>query len=228
MRFLMSLLLVAGIGTVAQSHFVYVYVEGGEAKVVFGHSAAPDLKAPAARCEKTALVVRDADGKETRLPAVEKGDGNFYRVKLPGQKPVVVMGTTDAGVTQYADNPPMLSWYYPKVIVGDPFVKGIAAPESTALDVVPVRDGNKVRFKVTALGKPAADVEVAVGLSGSAEEKTRTVKTGKDGLTESFAEKGRYCVAAKQTMNNPGERGGKKYTAIRHIATLVFDFSPAQ
>lgn len=212
--------------TVAQAHFVLVYVtdDKSEARVVFGHAAAPDEKTPATRCEKTTLTIRDAAGKETKQQ-VEKGDGNFYRAKLTGEKPVVVFGTTDAGVTQYADNPPVLSWYYPKVIVGDPFATGTQAGASVPLEVVPMKDGENVRFKVLLAGKPLADAEVTVGRSGKEDEKASTIKADKDGLTTGFAAGGRYLVAARHVEEKPGEIGGKKYNAVRHIATLVFDFA---
>jgi uncharacterized GH25 family protein len=227
MRFLTAIVLAVGLAATAPAHFVFVYVDGAEAKLVFGHKAEPDAKASAARCEKTTLTARDTTGKETKL-TVDKGNGNFYRAKLPAGKPMVVFGTTEAGVTQFADNPPLLSWYYPKVIVGDPFVKGTEVGAGVPLDVIPVRDGSKVRFKVLASGKPAADIEVTIGLPGNDEDKAPVVKTDKDGLTEAFAERGRYCVAARRSEDKPGELRGKKYSAVRYTATLVIDFAGSE
>jgi uncharacterized GH25 family protein len=226
MRYLAAFSVAVCLTTALRAHFVFVYIDGTEARLVFGHSAAPDPSNFPTRAEKTVLTARDAAGKETKL-ATEKGDGNFYRAKLPAEKPIVVFGTTEAGVTQRGENPPMLSWYYPKVIVGAPFAKETVVGATAALEVIPVRDGDRVRFKVTAAGKPLADSEVTVGLSGKDESKARTVKTDKDGLTESFEEKGRYCVAARRVEEKRGEIGGKKYDSIRHTATLVFDFTTA-
>jgi hypothetical protein len=223
MRYLLAAAAAAALSAAAQAHFVFVYVEGTEARLVFGHTAAPDPSASAARCEKTVLAARDAAGKETKLAAVTKGDGNFYRAAVPAGT-AVVYGVTAAGVTQRGDNPAMLSWYYPKAVVGDPFAP-TAAVKGAALDVVPVRDGDKVRFRVTAAGRPAADAEVTVGLPGKGEDEAKTMKTDKDGLTESFAEAGRYCVAARRTDATPGELDGKKYASVRHTATVVFDFA---
>jgi uncharacterized GH25 family protein len=225
MRYLATLALVAGLTAAADAHFVFVYVTDGEARVVFGHTAAPDPKASAARCEKTTLTANDAAGAATKL-TVEKGDGNFYRAKLAG-KPVVVFGTTEAGVTQRGDNPAFLTWYYPKAIVGDPFAAVATVGQAVPLEVVPVKAGDQVRFKVLAAGKPAADVEVTVGLPGAGEDAAKVVKTDADGLTVGFADRGRYCVAARRTEDRPGEFGGKKYAAVRHIATLVMDFGPS-
>lgn len=219
MRYLLALGAAVALTAAARAHFVFVYVEGAEARLVFGHKAEPDPMSSAARAEKTALTARDAAGKETKLKT-EKGDGSFYRAKLP-EKPAVVYGATEAGVTQRGDDPPLLSFYYPKVIVGDPFAEG--ATVGTALELVPVKDGDKVRFQVLAAGKPAPDVEVTVGLPGATEDKSPVVKTDKDGRTGAFDATGRYCVAARQSEAKPGEFGGKKYTAVRHTATLVFD-----
>lgn len=225
MRYLATLALAVGLTTAADAHFVFLYVtdDGAEARLVFGHTAAPDPKASAARCEKTALTAKDAAGRETKL-GVEKGDGNFYRAKLAG-KPAVVFGTTEAGVTRRGDNPALLSWYYPKAIVGDPFAAAATVGAAAPLEVVPVRAGDRVRFQVLAAGKPVAGVEVTVGLPGAGEDAAKTVTTGADGLTDGFADRGRYCVAARRSEDKPGEFGGKKYTAVRHIATVVCDFA---
>jgi uncharacterized GH25 family protein len=227
MRTVTALAVVAGLTAAARAHFVFVYVEGAEARVVFGHAAAPDPTNFPTRAEKTALTARDAAGKDTKL-AVEKGDGNFFRARLPADNPAVVFGTTEVGVTQRGDNPPLLSWYYPKVIVGDPFAKEATVGAELPLEIVPVRDGEKVRFRVLAAGKPLPESEVTVGLPGKGEENARAVKTDSDGLTTAFAEAGRYCVAARRSEEKPGEFGGKKYSAVRHTATLVFDFGTAK
>ncbi|VTR95351.1 Uncharacterized protein OS=Phycisphaera mikurensis (strain NBRC 102666 / KCTC 22515 / FYK2301M01) GN=PSMK_26110 PE=4 SV=1: DUF4198 [Gemmata massiliana] len=225
MRYLAALLTIGYLAAAGHAHFVFVYVDGAEARVVFGHTAAPDSSSFPTRAEKTTLTARDAAGKDTKI-AVEKGDGNFFRAKLPADKPAVVFGITEAGVTQRGENPPLLSFYYPKVIVGDLFVKG--AEVGGALELVPVRNGDKVQFKVLAGGKPVADVEVTVGLAGKGEDQDETVKTDKDGLTTAFADKGRYCVATRRSEDKSGEFGGKKYAAVRHIATLVFDFAASK
>ena len=224
MRYLAALAMTACVALAARAHFVFVYVPdaGTEARLVFGHKAEPDPDAFPTRAEKTTLTARDAAGKETKL-TTEKGAGNFFRAKLAAEKPVIVFGTTEAGVTQRGDNPPALTWYYPKVVIGDPFAKGIEVG-TAPLDVVPVRAGDKVRFKVLAAGKPVPDIDVTVGPPGTAEDQAQTVKTDKDGLTVGFGERGRYCVAARRAEDKPGELGGKKYATVRHIATLVFDF----
>lgn len=209
--------------SVAQAHFVFVYAtdDKGEARVVFRHGASPDPNTFPTRAEKTTLTARSADGKDAAL-ALEKGDGNFFKAKL-GNKPVVVFGTTNAGVTQRGDADPTLTTYYPKVLIGDPFAR-TAEVKAVPVELVPVKDGEKVRFKVLVSGKPAVGIEVTVGVPGK-EEENDPVKTDKDGLTPAFAEHGRYCVAARQVEDKPGELDGRKYKAVRRIATLVCDVS---
>lgn len=224
MRSLVAVLASVLLATAANAHFVFVYVPDGgtEARVVFGHTATPDPKSFPARAEKTALTARDADGKDAKL-TLEKGEGNYFRAKLTS-KPVVVFGTTETGVVQRGDSEPVLAWYYPKVVIGDPFGKAGEIGKAALLEIIPVRDGENVRFKVLAAGKPAEGVDVTVVVPGG-DEDGQAVKTDKDGLTGSFADRGRYCAAARQTVEKPGEFGGKKYTTVRHTATLVCDFS---
>lgn len=226
-RHLIALGLVAGLAAAARSHFVFVYAtpDRTEARLVFGHTAAPDPSGFPTRAANTTLTARGAAGKDVRL-VVEKGGGNFFRAKLPADRPVVVFGTTEAGVTQRGDNPPMLSWYYPKAVLGDPFVDAAVVGAGAPLEVIPVRAGKKVRFRVVFGGKPVADAEVTVGRVGAGEDKDEGVKTDKDGVTAEFAGRGRYCVAARITEEKAGEFGGKKYAKVRHTATVVFDFAP--
>jgi uncharacterized GH25 family protein len=218
-------LLVASLS--ASAHFVFVYVSGeaGEARLVFGHAAAPDPKTPATRAEKTTLTLRSVNGQDHKLQ-VEKGDGNYYRALLKEHKPRLIFGVTEAAVTQRGDNPPMLTWYYPKVIVGDPFAAGNVVGEALAMEIVPLRAEGGVRFQVLRQGKPVADAEVSVDLSEKAEKgevNSTPVKTDAHGLTPIYKESGRYCVAARVTERQSGELGGKKYEAVRYIATLVCD-----
>lgn len=83
-----------------------------------------------------------------------------------------------------------------------------------------------MRFQVLRQGKPVADAEVSVDLSEKAEKgevSNSLVKTDTNGMTPIYKESGRYCVAARVTERQSGELGGKKYEAVRYIATLVCD-----
>lgn len=224
MKPLVAIAIVLCVVSAAHAHFVFVYAtdDKGEVRVVFGHGATPDPKTFPTRAEKTVLTARSADGKDAAL-TMEKGDGNFFKAKL-GNKPAVVFGTTEAGVTQRGDADPTLTTYYPKVLLGDPFAKTAEVGKAVPVELVPVKDGEKVRFRVLVDGKPAEGVEVTVAEPGK-EEEHDPAKTDKDGLTTAFAAHGRYCVAARQVEDKPGELDGKKYKAVRRIATLVCDVS---
>ncbi len=227
MRFLIAWASVIAIAAGAEAHFVFVYVEAGEARLVFGHAAAPDPATFPTRAAKTTLTARSAKGDESKL-ITEKGNGNFYRAKLPAGESVVVFGTTEAGVTQRGENPPQLSWYYPKVIVGDPFQSGTDLEKAAAMEIVPVRDGERIRFKVLSEGKPLAEAEVTIMVPGKDDEELAPMKTNKEGLTAAFDSKGRYCVAARRAEEKAGEFEGKKYATVRYTASLVCDFGPKQ
>ncbi|MCX8139436.1 MAG: hypothetical protein N3E46_07115 [Gemmataceae bacterium] len=230
MRLAVATVVLLGVSFSAFAHFVFVYVssEAGEARLVFGHAAAPDPKTPATRAEKTLLTLRSVNGQDYKL-VVEKGAGNYYRALLKEHQPRLIFGVTEAAVTQRGDNPPMLTWYYPKVIVGDPFAAGNTVGEALPMEIVPLRADGGVRFQVLRQGKTVADAEVSVDLSEKAEKgevSSTSVKTDTQGLTPIYKEGGRYCVAARVTERRSGEWAGKKYEAVRHIATLVCDVPP--
>ena len=65
---------------------------------------------------------------------------------------------------------------------------------------------------------------MTVGLPGKGDEESKEVRTDPDGLTDGFTEAGRYCVAAVRVEQRAGEFGGKKFSTVRHTATIVFDF----
>lgn len=102
--------------------------------------------------------------------------------------------------------------------------RGQIGPSSE--EIVPLRAEGGVRFQVLRQGKPVADAEVSVDLSEKAEKgevSNSLVKTDTNGMTPIYKESGRYCVAARVTERQSGELGGKKYEAVRYIATLVCD-----
>ncbi|MBU6217241.1 MAG: DUF4198 domain-containing protein, partial [Acidobacteria bacterium] len=98
--------------------------------------------------------------------------------------------------------------------------------KGAVIEVVPVRDGDKVKFLVVAGGKPLAGAEVFLRKPGA--EATETVKTDDAGHTPACAEAGRYAVVARKLDATPGEHDGKKYEEERHYATLVVDVPKAK
>jgi hypothetical protein len=207
-RSVLALLAALTVTTVSHAHFVFVYPteDKGEVRLVFGHGAAPDPKTPASRCEKTTLTARSAEGQESKL-TTEKGDGNFFKAKL-ATPPSVVFGATETAVSQREGADPTCTTYFPKVVFGDPFAKSAEVGKAVPVELVAVKDGEKLRFKLLADGKPAQGIEVTVGVPGK-EGEGEVVKTDKDGLTPAFAEHGRYAVAARVVDDKPGELDGK-------------------
>jgi hypothetical protein len=105
--------------------------------------------------------------------------------------------------------------------MGDPFAKDATVGKDAVIDVVPVRDGAKVKLLAVAGGKPLTDAEVFVRKPGA--EKSETVKTDATGHAPACTETGRYAVVARKLDAVVGEHGGKKYEEERHDAMLVAD-----
>ena len=90
------------------------------------------------------------------------------------------------------------------------------------LELIPVVDDGKLRFKVVAAGKAMAKAEVTVLIPG--EEKSKVVVTDDAGLTSTFDKAGAYGAYARIVETKSGELGGKKYEEVRNYATLVVRF----
>jgi hypothetical protein len=202
---------------VASGHFPFVVPDdkGESARVVFSDNLEPDTNVNIEKIANTKLTLRDAGGKESPLEW-KKGDG-FYAVNVPGRGDRVIYGVTDYGVLQKGDAKPFRLVYYPKATIG---AAGKPVGEKLGLEVVAEAAQAKVRFRVLAAGKPAAEAETTVMLPGG---EKKAVTTDKDGYTPSFEGAGRYGVYAKHIDAKPGEHAGKKFDETRHYATLVCD-----
>jgi hypothetical protein len=97
-------------------------------------------------------------------------------------------------------------------------------PGTRPLEITPVASGSQVAFRVTAQGSPRAGVEVAVWVPG--EKAARAVKTDDTGTTPGFAKPGEYSVRCTVTETRDGEFEGRKYSQVRHHATLVTAVRP--
>ena len=215
-----ALVVAIGSVSVAQGHFPFIVPEGkGEtAKVVFSDSLEPDTKVNIEKLAGTKLVLRDAAGKETPLEW-KKGEG-FYAVTVPGAGDRVVYGVTDYGVLQKGEEKPFKLVYYPKAVIGAAAAKTATVGEKLPLEVAAEGAGGKVKFRVLAAGKPAANLEVTVMLPDGA-KKAATTDAG--GYTPEYDAAGRYGVYAKLIEAKTGDLGGKKFDEVRHYATLVCD-----
>jgi hypothetical protein len=161
------------------------------------------------------LVAR-IDGKDTPVEFT-RGD-HLFTAKLT-TTPKVAFGTAVYGLLSKSEKPTLLV-YHPKAVFAGADVKAATVGETAALEIVPVAEAGKTRFRLLAKGKPVADAEGSVMLPDGTKEK---VKTDADGYTAAFEKTGRYAAYLKLTEVKAGEHDGKKYEEVRHYATLVVD-----
>ena len=219
-RILLSLAAVVSLSAYAAAHFVYIVPAADQksAVVVFSDDLNPD---DAVEIEKVAglkLQVRTLDGKDA--PAGSKTDKHSLKLELPASGARIVYGSVDYGVMQRGDAKPFLLVYHPKTLVGEVPADKASLGAAVPAEVIPVREGDKVRFKVLAAQKPVADAEVNVLGPDGAKAK---LKTNAEGLTDGVAGKGRFAAWARVAAIKAGEFGGKKYEEVRHYPTIVVD-----
>jgi hypothetical protein len=208
----------------AAAHFPYLVPDGpSKGKAVFSDSLKPDTAGVAVdRMAATKLVVIDG-GKATDLAWTLDKAANCYTFDVPGSGSRLVVGTLDYGVLQRGEGKPFFLRYFPKAVFGDiPSAEKATAGDRVPLELVPVVESGKLRFKAIAGGKPMVKAEVTVLVPG--EEKTKVVATDEHGLTPEFEKSGIYGAQTRQTFEKVGEHGGKKYEEVRNYATLAVSF----
>jgi N-acetylneuraminic acid mutarotase len=207
-------------GLVAQAHFVFVVPDkaGAAATVVFSEDLESDDGVAIAKINGLKLTLRDAAGKD--IPVTHKAEEYNLAARLPGSGPRIVYGSINYGVLAKGEAPPFLLAYHPKAVIGAVPADKLVIGDKLPAELVPVAEKGSIRFKLLGRGKPVADADVTVLKPDRTKAK---VKTGKDGLTEAVEGSGRYGAWARYTEAKPGEHDGKKYTEVRHYATLVVD-----
>lgn len=216
-RLILSVVALAACAVVAQAHMVYIVPakDGQSLTVVFSDSLDPDEKVKMDRFAGLKLFVC-ADGKCTPVECTQ-GDHSFT-AKLT-KTPTVAFGTTVYGLLSKSEKPTLLV-YHPKAVFAGTDAKTATVGENAVLEIVPVTEGGKTKFRLLAKGKPVAGAEGGVLLPDGQKEK---IKTDADGYTPAFGQTGRYAAYLKVTEVKSGEHNGKKYEEIRHYATLVVD-----
>jgi uncharacterized GH25 family protein len=212
----------------ARAHFVWLLPTEPGAKepgvrLVFSDTLKPDRPELLKKVAHTKLFARDQDGTEVPVKAVEGADA--LDVALPAGKFYSVAGVCRYGVSTHGGSEPFLLNYYPKAFVGlatKPRAKAIVEP----CDVLPLEIMPEVYAEVPALrvlwrGKPLAGAEVVLLVPG--EDKPVEGMTGADGTFPLKEPKkaGLYGARARHVEKKAGELDGKKYTEVRHYATLV-------
>jgi hypothetical protein len=219
-RMLGALLVGVSVAAVCQAHALYVLADGGKVMVIFSDDFAPDSKIKEATWKKVEglkLTARIAGGKTAQV--TPKLDGSSMTAAAPPHTELL-FGSLDYGISTHGEKPKFVKFYI-KAIVGPIPADGGKLDAKTALDVVPVMDGGKVRFAVYQFGKPVAKANVEV-MFAEKDDKSK-VTTDEKGLTPAFAEKGRYGVTVRVTDGKEGEFQGAKFSETSHTATLVVD-----
>jgi hypothetical protein len=219
-RSLLTLAVLTAAPLVVSAHMVYA-VPGADGKtlvVVFSDSLDPDEKVTTDKLAGLKLTGRTADGKAVAVEC--KREAHRFTAAVPaGTK--LVSGEVTYGLLSKSEKPTLLV-YHPKAVLAGTTGDKATVGESVALEVVPVAEGGKTRFRLLAKGKPVANSEGSVLLPDGAKEK---VATDKDGYTAAFDKSGRYAVWLRHAEVKVGEHDGKKYEEVRHYATLVADIA---
>ncbi len=218
-RFLFATFAVALATLVAEAHFVFVVPDktGSNASVVFSEDLEADDAVAIAKISGLKLTLRDAAGKD--IPVSHKAGEHELVAALPGSGPRVAFGSIDYGVLEKGKSPPYLLAYHPKAVIGAVPAKQLVIGEKLPAELVPVVEKGSIRFQLLGRGKPMPDADVTVIKPDRTKAK---LKTGKDGSTPAIEGSGRFGAWARFTEAKPGEHGGKKYTEVRHYATLVY------
>ena len=217
----LALAVVFVIAGAAHAHFPFLVPDGpSSGKAVFADGPKPDAGGvPVDRIANTKVAVLQ-DGKGVSVPLTLDKAANCYTFQVPGSGPRIAVGTTDYGVVQRGESKPFLLRYYSKAVFGDvPAPEKATAGPSAPLELVPILDGGKLRFKALAAGKPLAKAEVTV--LGPGEAKGKFVPTDDAGSTASFDVGGTFAAHIRLIEPKAGEHAGKKYEEVRHYATLV-------
>lgn len=219
-RFLLSAALLAVAAVSSSAHFVYVVPakDGKTVTVVFSEGLEPDENVPVEKIAGLKLSARVA-GNDV---AVESKTTEHALTAPVPDGATLVYGRVTYGLYGKPDSKTLLV-YHPKAVVGGTTGKAATVGDKAAVEVVPVADGEKLKFQFLVGGKPAADAEGSVMLPDGSSQK---VTTDKDGLTPAFESTGRYAVYLKHTEPKGHTEDGKTYD-VSHYATLVAD-SPAK
>jgi hypothetical protein len=226
-RLLCALLVLACAGP-ARAHFVWLLPskdsEKPAVRVVFSDTLAPDDARLLKKIAHTKLYVRDAGGKVT--PIALKASKEALEATLAGKGPHILLAACQYGVIARGKGEPFLLNYYAKAVRGHGASPGHVEAmkrtwEQSPLEIM-VRD-DKAACQVLWRGKPLAGADVVLLMPGNEVE----TKTDKDGLVKLLAPEngtasGYWGIRAGHIEKKAGALDGKKYTSVRHYATLSF------
>src|SRR5262245_26707398 len=219
LRMLSPVLLLLGMATAAQGHFVFIVPQDGtrDAQVVFRDSLKTDDAESLNKISHTTYRVSDGKGGLKELKSSWAKDRTAFDLTAPGEGPAYIVGRCLYGVITRGKEPFLLT-YHARAIVG--LKAGQQPPEAPAqadgLVVVPQLSGKEgPSVEVLWQGKPLRDAEVVLLVPGREESvTTKTDDAGRVKLTAP-ARAGLYAVRARHMEEKNGEHDGKKYTSVR-------------
>ena len=218
----MLLGLLAGRVQLAHGHFVWIAKDAktGETKIFFGEGPEPDQKKFLKGVAK--LKTWQLQGDEfaaTSMELREDGDEGWFVAKT-NKGCAEFAGDVTYGVFSKGESSMLLHYcaQYGSLQTGNSLVArtGSVLP----LSIVAGAKGKKIRIRVLAAGKRAAECELVIVDS---QGKTHEVKTNAKGLFAMDKAAGRYLIRAKEVDSKAGKYEGKDYSEKRTYCTLVLD-----
>lgn len=207
----------------SKAHHIWIIPErpeGPKATAVFGDTLEPQSPDILKKVAHTRLYVREASGNE-ELVEWTKGESSFsLEVKGKGTRTIggtCVYGveTMDHRLHKHVD--PYLLVYYPKTVFGD--VNGQKPWERLPLEIIAEVAGGKATLKVLFRGKPVPNAEMIV--IGAGKDKVVLKPNDKGESVFEVKESGVYGFRTRHIEPKAGVHFDKKYTEVRHYASLV-------
>jgi uncharacterized GH25 family protein len=226
-RLIGLLLLLLALASPARAHFLFLLPSAPDARAavraVFSDGPRPDKPELLKKVAHAEFFARDAAGKVTPVKATQNGD--VLDLELTGKGPHVLLGVCPYGVYEKGKSGPFLLNYYAKSFLLSSEEKlpenfYLNTFERFPLEIVPVLE-EPGTVRVLWHGKPLPGAEVVVQEPGK--EEGAELKTDDKGQVKLAGKlkPGLWAARALHSEEKKGEKDGKKYNSIRHIATLT-------
>ncbi len=221
-------------GSQALAHFLFIRIgpeaeAGRVAEVFFSEQAEAGDPKFVGKIAHTKLWIQTRPGDFRELPVRQAAD----RLVAPllSDRSVAIVGQCEYGVLARPKQTPFLLRYYPKAVAGNPDELNVLTPRreipfeihatfETSGQHNDKSSSERIRLVALRDGKPIAN---AVFTAIDSDLSEQTIKAGPDGTAAwSPPAPGRYSVYARETLKQPGTRGGQNYDEIREFATLAF------
>ncbi len=224
----------------AQAHFLFIRIgpsaeAGRSAEVFFSEQAEAGDPRFVAKIAHTKLWVQSQPGTFREL-SVRQGADRLV-APLPSGRSLTVIGECEYGVLARPKQTPFLLRYYPKALAGHPAdlngfkpKDGIPFELQASFEIADHHTGDKQKppgpahIRLVALrdGKPVPEATFTAIDSSLSEQ---TIKAAADGTAVwTPSAPGAYSVYTRQTLKQPGDKGGQHYDEIREFATLALSW----